>query len=231
MQTERVGQTLKDHRRRERVREYDAALSHARSALAVLALFVQARESRTHGESLEEAFAAAPSAAGIAPLPAAMWVALRQHDLDAALELLMSLSTSDFVIAEHEQLDDGYRLVTVAERRPLPEVNVLVLQLAELLQIPADVVAVVAGWGPDDPRTIAEIDALIEQRFGSPTKESPAPRLAADHAEPPTPPSEVTTGLLMSAGEFNALLTLNPEQRAVLATLVRQTTITITAEG
>jgi hypothetical protein len=33
----------------------------------------------------------------------------------------------------------------------------------------------------------------------------------------------------MSAGEFSALLNMSPDQRAVLATLIRQTTITINA--
>jgi hypothetical protein len=35
----------------------------------------------------------------------------------------------------------------------------------------------------------------------------------------------------MSSAEFSALLNLAPEQRAVLGTLVRQTEITIAAQG
>lgn len=221
-----MSQGLKEQRRRERLREYDTALSGARSALAVLAQFVRGRESRASGESLEEAFAASPQAAdGAAPLPAAIWVALRHDDIDAALDHLMTLSTSEFLIAAHEQLDDGYRLVTVEENRPLPDVDRLPAQLAGFLQVPADVVAMVAGWGPDDPRTAAEIDTLLDQRFGSPHPDVPAPVTRSG----PAPTRAVAAGLLMSADEFNALLTLTPEQRQVLATLVRQTTITITS--
>lgn len=221
-----VSQGLKEQRRRERLREYDTALNDARSALAVLAQFVRGRESRASGESLEEAFAAGPlDAAGAAPLPAAIWVALRHADIDAALDHLMTLSTRDFLIASHEQLDDAYKLVTVQETRPLPDVDRLPAQLAEFLQVPADVVAMVAGWGPDDPRTAAEIDTLLDQRFGSPHPDAPAP---AARSGPASTRSDAA-GLIMSAGEFSALLTLTPEQRQVLATLVRQTTITITA--
>jgi hypothetical protein len=218
-----VSQGLKEQRRRDRLREYDATLAAARSALAVLALFVRGRESRGSGESLEEAFAAVP-VDGAPALPAAIWVALRHDDIDAALDHLMTLSTSDFLIASHEQLDDGYRLVTVEENRPLPDVDRLPAQLAAFLQVPADVVAMVAGWGPDDPRTVAEIDTLLDQRFGADAAAAPT-----DPRPAPAPARSSATGLLMSAGEFTGLLGLTPEQRQVLATLVRQTTITVTA--
>jgi hypothetical protein len=151
-------------------------------------------------------------------------VALRHDDIDAALDHLMTLSTSDFLIASHEQLDDGYRLVTVEENRPLPDVDRLPAQLAAFLQVPADVVAMVAGWGPDDPRTVAEIDTLLDQRFGADAAAAPT-----DPRPAPAPARSSATGLLMSAGEFTGLLGLTPEQRQVLATLVRQTTITVTA--
>lgn len=234
-----MSQTAKDQRRRQRVREYEAALSAARSALAVLALFVRGRESRAHDESLEEAFAARPIGIEAAqPLPAAIWVALRQNDIDAALDLLLSLSTTDFVIAEHEQLDDGYRLVTVEENRSLPEFDRLVVQLSGFLQIPADVVGVVAGWGPVDPRTLSEIDALLEQRFGPPTTPTPPPPPTgrSDEHPPRTRPvsadrsAGTNGGLMMSAEEFGALLNMSPDQRKVLATLIRQTTITISPD-
>jgi hypothetical protein len=233
-----VNQALKEQRRRERLREYEAALSAAGSALTVLALFVRARESRARGESLEEAFAATPPGAdGAESFPAAIWVALRQNDTEAALELLVSLSSTDFVIAAREQLDDGYRLVTVEEKRGLPELDRLLSQLSESLQVSVDVLAVVAGWGPEDPRTVSEIDALLEQRFGPPTASTaPLPPMTP-RAEDPPPARSATAagssgasgGLTMTAGEFSALLNMSPDQRTVLATLTRQTTITINA--
>jgi hypothetical protein len=233
-----VNQTLKEQRRRERLREYEAALSAAGSALTVLALFVRARESRARGESLEEAFAAtSPGADGAESFPAAIWVALRQNDTEAALELLVSLSSTDFVIAAREQLDDGYRLVTVEEKRGLPELDRLLSQLSESLQVSVDVLAVVVGWGPEDPRTVSEIDALLEQRFGPPTASiAPLPPTTPRIEDPPPPRSATAAGssggsggLTMSAGEFSALLNMSPDQRTVLATLIRQTTITINA--
>ena len=228
MQTEHV--TVKEQQRRERIREYEAALSTAASALAVLALFVQARESRAHAESLEEAFAATSPAQDTAPLPAAVWVALRQNDIDAALSLLISLSHADFVIAAHEEVDEGYRLVTVEENRALPELDVLSAQLSESLHVPVDVLAMVAAWGADDPRTEAEIDSLMQQRFGPPAVPvPPLPRRASAAAPARSAPAGAHGGLTMSAGEFSALLSMSPEQRRVLATLIRQTMITIHA--
>lgn len=239
-----MAQATKDELRRERLREYDAALTAARSPVAVLALFAAGREARAAGELLEEAFAAT-AVDGVPPaeaLPAAVWVVLRQGDIDATLELLMRMSRIEFVLAAHEELDDRYRLTKVEERRPLPDVELLIGQLAAFLHIPRDVVAIISGWGPEDPRTAAEIDTLLQQRFGS----------SNDHAGPAAVPvangspaaaeptgagrTESTAGpsgagLRMSSAEFCALLNLAPEQRAVLGTLVRQTEITIAAEG
>lgn len=236
-----------EQRRRERLQEYESALAATRPALATLALFVQARESRATNESLEEEFAATPLD-NADPFPAAIWVALRQDDIDATLDLLVRLSQTEFLIAAHEQLDDSYRLTTVDETRAVPEVEKLVVQLSAFLQIPADVMAVVAGWGPDDPRTAAEIDALLGQRFGPPTATAAAPvprhaeRADADRPDGDRPaetapvapagrPATDGMGLRMSAAEFGALLSLTPEQCTVLASLVRQTTITVDADG
>jgi hypothetical protein len=165
--------TTKDEQRRQRVRDYDAALSDARSTVAVLVQFVTGREARGGDSLLEEAFAATSPAAehgtAAAPsaLPAAVWVTMRQADVDATMDMLMRLSGKEFVLGAHEELDAGYRLTTVEERRPLPDLALLIDQLATFLRIPADVIGVIAGWGPSDPRTTAEIDALLEQRFGS----------------------------------------------------------------
>jgi hypothetical protein len=227
-----VSQTLKEQRRRERLREYEAELVSARSALEVLALFVHAREARSRGESLEEAFAATPVGDTDAnpPFPAAVWVTLRQGDIDVTMHLLVEQSSTDFVIAAHEQLDVGYRLTTVEENRALPDVARLQAQLASFLHVPADVVAVIASWGPDDPRTSAEIDALLEQRFGTATIRATWPPARPEQAStPPAPAPDPGTGLTMSADEFGALLNLSPDQHNVLATLVRQTAIVINA--
>jgi hypothetical protein len=227
-------QGTKDEVRRERLREYDAALTAARSPIAVLTLFVAGREARAAGELLEEGFAAT-AVEGVEAadaLPAAVWVALRQADIDATLELLMRMSRTEFVLAAHEELDARYRLTKVEERRPLPDVELLVAQLAAFLHIPRDVVAIISGWGAEDPRTAAEIETLLEQRFGSPSGNQRSSRAAGSGADR-TPHREgpAGAGLRMSSAEFGALLNLAPEQRAVLSTLVRQTEITIAADG
>ena len=152
-----------------------------------------------------------------------MWVALRQGDVDATIDALVRISGNEFVIAAHEELDTGYRLTTVEERRALPDVELLQAQIAEFLQVPRDVVGIIAGWGPDDPRTAAEIDTLLEQRFGSTAPRGPDPAVASAHSP--------RAGLVMSSEEFTAMLNLTPEQRAVLGTLVRQADITLVAGG
>ena len=128
---------------------------------------------------------------GICFQPAA-WVALRQGDVDAVVEALVRTSSRELVLAAHEQLDAGYRLTSVEERRALPDVGRLEAQVASFLRIPRDVVAMITSWGPDDPRTTVEIDALVEQRFGS------APRLAT----PARPPAR-TNGRHHSASNPN----------------------------
>lgn len=269
-----MAQATKDELRRERLREYDAALTAARSPVAVLALFAKGREARASGELLEEAFAAT-AVEGVDPadtLPAAVWVGLRQGDVEATIELLLRMSRIEFVLAAHEELDAGYRLTKVEERRALPDVELLAAQLAAFLRIPRDVVAIISAWGADDPRTAAEVETLLEQRFGSPTSgrtglsaaanfrpagvepeltetglaepglpEAGSPSLAEPGtAEPELPGLEIpglaiagagAPTLRMSRSEFSALLNLSPQQRAVLGTLVRQTEITIAADG
>jgi hypothetical protein len=232
-----MAQAMKDELRRERLREYDAALTAARSPVAVLTLFAAGREARAAGELLEEAFAATDvdGVEAADALPAAVWVALRQADIDATLELLMRMSRTEFVLAAHEELDARYRLTKVEERRPLPDIELLIAQLAAFLHVPRDVVAIISGWGAEDPRTVAEIETLLEQRFGSPSGHQPGSRAAdsrairqLDGGGTARPPG---AGLRMSSAEFSALLNLAPEQRAVLGTLVRQTEITIAADG
>lgn len=240
-----MAQATKDELRRERLREYDAALTAARSPVAVLALFAREREARAGGELLEEAFAATVLE-GVGPadlLPAAVWVALRHGDVETTVELLLRMSRIEFTLAAHEELDAGYRLTKVEERRPLPDVELLIGQVAAFLRVPRDVVAIISGWGAEDPRTAAEVETLLEQRFGSPI--AGQRRLAAvavagaeagadssgATAAPTASPGESGSGVRMSSAEFSALLNLAPEQRAALGALVRQTEITIVADG
>lgn len=198
----------------ERLVEYEAAVDAARGPVAVLQLLAQGREARAGAvaEPLEVAFAATPVEEA-EPLPAAVWVALRHGDLDASTAALLNASRTEFVVGEHEELDSTYRLRTVEERRVLPDVGVLQLQMAAMLDIPWDVVAMLCEWGPDDPRTQNEVDALLDARFAS--------------ASAGTSPDRAG-GLTMSADELAALLQLTPDQGKLLNTLVRQADVTIT---
>ncbi len=208
-------QATKEQQRRDRMREYDSTLSDARDAVSVMVLLVQAREARSRGVALEEAFGDTSVDGADEKLPAAVWVALRQGDVDTTMNALMRTARRHFVIAEHEELDAGYRLTTVEERLGLPDLDLLQAQLAAFLQIPPDVIAVIAAWGPDDPRTADEVDTLIAQRFGT-----------GEFAAANDPPKGA---LAMSSSEFCALLNLTPQQRSVLTTLVRQSDITVAA--
>jgi hypothetical protein len=234
-QTVVMPQTTRDELRRQRLREYDAVLTAARSSVAVLMQFVNGREARAGGDLLEEAFAAT-SVDGVNDadlFPPAVWVALRQRDVDATVDTLVRLSRKEFVVGAHEELDAGYRLTIVEERRALPDVELLQAQVARFLHIPCDVVAIIASWGADDPRTAAEVESLLEQRFGSVASgaaESAAERDATGEGwamEADFAPKRTGGGLTLSSAEFIALLNLTPEQGAVLKTLVRQTVITI----
>jgi hypothetical protein len=203
--------------RAERLRELDAQLARAKSAVAVVGLIVQGREARAWpaAEPLEVTFASS----GDAGLSAGVWVALRRGDVDAALEALVAVSAEQFVVGEREELGSGYRLQTVEEAHPLPDVPQLQRQVAAMLDIPVDVVAVVADWGPDDPRTHAEIDALLDSRFG--------PAVAADNgAAAPRPGGALT----MSVAELADVLQLTPAQGKVLATLVRRAGLSVSGE-
>lgn len=197
------------------MREYAARVEAVRAPVAVLARFAQAREARSAGDALEVEFAATPAGADGASLPAAVWVVLRQGDVDAVTDLIIEHATEQFLIAEHEQLDASYRITTVTESRGLPDVERLTTQVAAFIDVPRDVVAIVCDWGPDDPRTEAEIERLIDQRY--------ATGAAAPVAHP-------TAALAMSSSEFAAVLSLTSEQAAILATLVRQADITVAAD-
>lgn len=207
----------KDDQRRERLHEFDLLLARATTAVGGLALLVQGREARADPADapLEMTFAAADT--GKAPLPAGLWVALRRGDVEMALDLLVRASDIVFVVGERAEMGSGYRLETVAETRTLPDVDLLQAQLAAVLDVALDVVAVLAEWGADDPRTGAEVDALLDARFG----------VSARRRASATAPDALGK-LSMSVGELTHVLQLAPGQAKVLATLARRAAMTIT---
>jgi hypothetical protein len=234
----------REQRRRDRLRDYEARLEATRRTVAVLAEFAQARESRAPDRPLEAEFAAVGDGHGES-LPAAVWVALRQADLDAVVEILVQAATEQFKIAEHEELGSDYRLTAVTECRGVPDVDRLIGQVAAFLQVPRDVLAVIAGWGPDDPRTLAEIDRLLDPRYGR-----PASAAAGAHAAPTVTSIPAATGtsvpvaaaasapasvgsrarLTLTRAELATVLALTPDQRDVFAVLTREADILICAE-
>lgn len=214
-----MGRSEPDHR----LAEYQAALDAARMPVAVLQLLAEGREQRTRPgeEPLEVAFARTRVNEEDG-LPAAVWVALRHGNVDASLAALLGASRTEFVVGEHEELDATYRLRTIEERRVLPDVGVLQMQMAALLDIPWDIVTMLCEWGPDDPRTQKEIDTLLDGRMGAATASAPS-------GAPTGAPAGGQSGALrMSADELSALLQLNPKQGKLLHTLVRQADVTIT---
>ncbi len=218
--------TAKQHSRADRLREYAAALEVARHAVAALGAVVRGREARewSADEPAEVVFAAT-EVDGRA-LPAAVWVALRRDDVDAAIEAMSAASRTPFLVAAHEELGEGYRLQTVEETRPLPEIDLLLTQLAAMLDIPPDVLAMIAEWGAGDPRGQGEIDQLLDRRFGPAA--APAEPGSAGPAAAPTPrPSGA--GLTMTVAEAADVLQLSEAQRKVLATLVRRVGVSVTA--
>jgi hypothetical protein len=198
-----------------RVAEYEAALAAARTPTAVLQLLAHGRETRAQpdDEPLEVAFART-QVDGADGLPAAVWVALRHGDVDASLTALLGASRTEFVVGEHEELDASYRLRTVEERRVLPDVGILQMQMAAMLDIPWDVIVMLCEWGPDDPRTQKEIDALLDGRLREGSSGGPSSRPGR---------------LRMTADELAALLQLTPEQTKLLNLLVRQADVTISS--
>jgi hypothetical protein len=174
----RVIQSRRDDLPRERLREYEAALTAARAPVEVLVSFAKARENHVTDERLGEAFATS-TVEGVDEadqLPAAVWVALRQGDVDAVVQTLVQTSNTEFVLATHDQLDAGYRLTTVDERRGLPDVGRLEAQVAAFLRIPRDVVAMITSWGVDDParlRRSRHSSGSASARHGAPPRRSP----------------------------------------------------------
>ena len=222
--TEAVTTPAKEHQRATRLRDYDRAVAHAQQALAVLGLVVRGREARGWADDRPPEVVFGSTRAGDAvPLPAGLWVALRREDVGTAVQTLTSTAPVPFLVSEHEQMGPGFRLQVVEEKRALPDVDRLRAQLGCMLGIPEDVVSILEEWGVDDPRTQAEIDTLLDSRFGV---TGGVPKAAtAPQAEQPTPGR--ADGLLMSVADVTDVLQLSDAQAKVLATLVRAAGVTI----
>src|SRR3954454_17783652 len=114
-QTRDMPTPSRDHARAERVREHAAILERARSVVAAMGQLVRGREARVRvGDSPLEVHFSSVEVDGRS-LPASVWVALRQDDVDAAIEAMTSASQARFVIEEREVVGEGYRLESVQE--------------------------------------------------------------------------------------------------------------------
>jgi len=218
----------REHARAERLREHAAAVEHARRVVAAMGLVVRAREARAHDtdDPLEVRFASADVEARA--LPAAVWVALRHGDIDAAIDAMTDASQTPFLIEEREVVGDGYRLQCIQDTLPLPESDLLMVQLGRALDLPVDVLTVVAGWGADDPRASAEVDDLLSRRFGpvdrddeSAATSAPTPAGGSTQAQPPA-------HLTMTVADAAQVLRLDHERRRALEILVSKATVSLT---
>jgi hypothetical protein len=217
------------HTRAERLRQHAAAIEEARRTVGAMGLLVRGREARAcEGEPpLEVQFAQAGVDGG--PLPAAVWVALRRDDVDAAIDAMTAASQTHFLIEEREEIGEGYRLTSVQDTAPLPESQRLTAQLSQMLDVPIDVLTVIAEWGPDDPRISSEIVALLTSRFG------PVAGAEAETIESQPPAVEEARRversgrLTMTVTDAAQVLRLDDDQTRALAVLVRNAAVTLTA--
>lgn len=208
----------KQHSRADRVREYAATVEMAAVPVAAMSMLVRAREARDWASAEPPEMVFATTTIDDRALPASVWVALRREDVDGAIDAMTAASQTTFLIDAREEMGEGYRLQTVEETRPLPETELLLAQLSAMLDIPTDVLGMLAEWGPDDPRTENEIADLLDRRLGR--SETP---VAARHAVPSP------DGLTMSVSDVVDVLRLSDEQARALATLVRRVPVTLTS--
>lgn len=215
----------REHTRTERLREHAAAADRARQVAAAMGPLVRGREARAQpGEPPLEVEFAALDVDGRG-LPAAVWVALRRDDVDAALDAMTAASQTEFLIEERDEMGDGYRLHSVAETLPVPESELLLALLGRALDVPPDVLTVLADWGPADPRSAAEIDDLLTSRFG------PARRTVTPRTQPRgevEPAAAVDGRLAMTVDEVAQVLRLSDAQIGALTVLVRNAAVTLT---
>lgn len=214
----------REHARAERLREHAALIERAHQTVATMGLLVRGREARARsGETPLEIEFAKTDVDGRA-LPAGVWVALRRDDVSGAIDAMMVASQTTFLVDEREVLGEGYRLQSVEDTLPVPEADLLTAQLSRTLDVPLDVLTVIAEWGPDDPRTASEIDELLTARFG------PAERTIAT-APAPSPEVEEPAGqLTMTVGEAAQVLRLDDDQVRALTILVRNAAVTLTMQ-
>lgn len=210
--------SARQHSRADRLREYAAIVELAAVPVAAMSQLVRAREERGwSAEQPPEVVFSHTEVDGRA-LPASVWVALRRDDVSGAVEAMTGASQTTFLVESREEMGEGYRLQTVEETRPLPEIELLLAQLAAMLDIPVDVLGMLAEWGPEDPRTEIEINDLLDRRLGR-----------ADAAAPARHAARAGDGLTMTVAEAVAVLRLSDEQAKALATLVRRVRVTVTA--
>jgi hypothetical protein len=220
----------KDHRRAERLRAHAAAVERARDVVAAMAPLVCAREARdARGETLLEVEFAQVEIDGRA-LPAAVWVALRRADVDAAVDAMTAASQTRFLLEEREVMGAGYRLESVQDTLPLPESELLTAQLSRALDVPIDVLSVIAEWGPDDPRAASEIDDLLTSRFGPPGPGGPDSEVGV--APWRRSEDQTATGqLVLTVSDAAQVLRLDDDQVRALTILVRSANVTLTNES
>jgi hypothetical protein len=222
----------KQHSRADRLREYAATVEVAAISVAAMGVLVRAREGRAWTADLPPEVVFAATTVDERSLPASVWVALRRADVDGAVEAMIGVSQTTFVVESREEMGEGYRLQTVEETRPLPEIDLLITQLSAMLDIPADVLAMLAEWGADDPRTASEIADLLDRRLGrdEAIREAAARAAVETYPTAPAPRHHVPDGggLEMSVADAVAVLRLSEEQARALATLVRRVPVTLT---
>jgi hypothetical protein len=216
-----IGSTAaRQHSRSDRLKEYASTVDLAAGPVATMGVLVRAREARPWTPAQPPEVVFAQTAVEERSLPASVWVALRRDDVDGAVEAMTGASRTTFLVEAREEMGEGYRLQTVEETRPLPEVELLLAQLGAMLDIPTDVLAILSEWGPEDPRTEREIADLLDRRLGSSAQQHTPPRQVG------SPPTE---GLTMSVADVVDVLRLSDEQARALATLVRRVQVTLTS--
>ena len=216
----------REQTRADRLREHAALIERAHQVVGAMGLLVRGREARarTSATPLEVEFAKIDVDGR--SLPAGVWVALRRDDVAAAIDAMMIASQTAFLIEERDVMGEGYRLQSVEDTLPVPEDELLTAQLSQALDVPLDVLTVIAEWGPEDPRAASEIDELLTARFG------PAERVIA-----PAVPSLLDGGetessgqLTMTVGEAAQVLRLDEDQVRALTILVRNASVTLTMQ-
>lgn len=230
-QTGEMSTPSKDRARGERIREHAATVERARAVISTLGQLVRGREARGTRDDPPLEIQFSRTEVDGRSLPAAVWVALRRDDVGAAVEAMTSASQTRFTLEEREVIGEGYRLEAVQDSLPLPETDLLAAQLSRMLDIPLDVLTVIAEWGPEDPRAESETDALLTTRFGpAARRSSPDTTITAErHRQSPITEGRSSGSLTMTVSDFAQVLRLDDEQARALGVLVRTATVRLVA--